>query len=167
MLYSSKRKKSAKAAAAGAILLAVMLAATACGGDTEAGNDVNDGQNQTSPSNSVDLPDNNGVIDPGVSTSEPSAQPEETDGGQTNDTGAPEDAPVISGEGTFTGIADANSIEIQTADGPLPVQYTEEQTELINSINEDAKVKFEYKEKAVEGEANLKQQWLVSIEEIN
>jgi hypothetical protein len=167
MINSSKRKKSAKAAAAGAILLAVMLAASACGGNGETNKEL--GQNNTSPSPTVDLPDNNGVIDPDVSTSEPSTEPTEpaaTDGDQNNDLGAPEDAPILSGEGVFTGIADANSIEIKTADGALPIQYSEDQTELVNSIAEDANVKFKYKEKPVEGDDNLKQQWLVSIEEI-
>jgi hypothetical protein len=160
LMNSSKRRRSKKAAATGAILLAVMLAASACSGT---GNSTNreDQQGTVNEGPVVDqLPDQSGVIEPDVSAPEPTE-------GTNNDgvTEEPANDPVLTGEGTFNGLMDSHSIEIETAAGAIALQITEELAAKINGIPSDAKVKFEYTEKAVEGDAELKQNWLVSIEE--
>ncbi|MDQ0060967.1 hypothetical protein [Paenibacillus harenae] len=164
MMNSSKRKKRTKAAAAGAVLLAVMLAATACGGDNsnKTGSQSPDATNNP-PQQVEDLPDGSGMVDPDVEGSDNT----DTDNNATNDgggnasegdTNAPE---TKSDKGTFTGIVDTHSIEIVTASGAAVFQITEDQKAAIDALPEEAKVKFEYTEKDIDG--GLKQLWLSSI----
>ncbi|WP_036719649.1 hypothetical protein [Paenibacillus harenae] len=159
-MNSSKRRRSTKAAATGAILLAVMLAASACSGTGNTTNQDNQ-QDTVNEGPVVDLPEQSGVIEPDVSS------PESTNGASNNsETKAPTNNLVLSGEGTFNGLMDTHSIEIETADGAIALQLTEELSQKMNSIPDDAHVKFEYTEKAVDGDTELKQNWLVSIEEV-
>jgi len=160
MMNTSKRRRNKKAATAGALLLAVMLATTACGGgNTNAGNETQ-GSATDGPIISQ-LPEDNGVIDPGVASPEPTEN-------TTNNNGTIEDpsAPNKINEGTYSGLSDSHSIEIETATGAIALQVTDEQKSTLEALPDDAKVKFEYSEKAIEGEATLKQNWLVKIEEI-
>ncbi|WP_169086493.1 hypothetical protein [Paenibacillus sp. PL91] len=162
MMNSSKRRRSKKAVAAGAVLLAVMLATSACSG-TNANNENKGNEQQGTieegPAVS-ELPEESGVLEPDVSTPEPTEAP-------ANNGGIEEPAdPVKVSEGTYSGLSDSHSIEIETATGTIPMQITEEQKSTIEALPDQAKVKFEYKEKAIEGEATLKQNWLVKIEEI-
>ncbi|MBD2867767.1 hypothetical protein [Paenibacillus arenilitoris] len=162
-MNTSKRRRSKKTAAAGALLLAVMLAASACSGNGNgAANNVNEQPDSTNEGPVVDLPEQSGVIEPDVSGAEPTESPDNS-GEATEE---PANEPVISGEGTYSGMMDSHSIEIETADGAIALQIPEELSTTIDSIPADAKVKFEYTEKAVEGDAGLKQNWLVKIEEV-
>lgn len=160
MTNSSKRRRNKKAATAGAVLLAVMLATSACGGgNTNAGN-----EQQGSPTDGpviTQLPEDNGVIDPDLSSPEPTDT-------ATNNNGTIEDpaAPNKVNEGIYSGLSDSHSIEIETAAGAIALQVTDDQKSTLEALPDDAKVKFEYSEKAIEGEATLKQNWLVKIEEI-
>ncbi|WP_141505143.1 hypothetical protein [Paenibacillus luteus] len=163
-MNTSKRRRSKKAATAGAVLLAVMLAASACGNSSNASN-VNSGNEQQgtveeSPVVS-ELPEESGVLEPDVSTPEPSVAP-------TDNSGSIEDpaAPVKVNEGTYSGQVDSHSIEVETAAGVIVLQVTDEQAGTIDALPDDAKVKFEYTEKAVEGDPSVKQNWLDKIEEI-
>ncbi|WP_138752738.1 hypothetical protein [Paenibacillus sinopodophylli] len=162
MMNSSKRKKSKKAAA-GAVLLAVMLATAACSGANAnkpaAGNDQQ-GNVEESPV-ITDLPEETGVIDPDVSAPEPTAEPEAT---VDNGTATAEPAEAVKvNEGIYSGLSDSHSIEIETAAGAIPLQITDEMKSDLEALPDDAKVKFEYTEKAIEGDASAKQYWLVSI----
>ncbi|OBZ16007.1 MULTISPECIES: hypothetical protein [Bacillales] len=161
-MNSSKRRRSKKAATAGAVLLAVMLATSACG-STNA-NNANPGNEQQGTVEEgpeiSQLPEESGMLDPNVSSPEPTETP-------ANSGGIEEPAdPVKVNEGTYSGLSDSHSIEIETASGTLPLQITEDLKSKLEALPDDAKVKFEYTEKAIEGEANLKQNWLVNIEEI-
>lgn len=165
MMNSSKRRRSKKAAAAGAVLLAVMLAASACSGTNT--NNANTGNKQQGTVNEgpviSELPEESGVLEPDVSSPEPTAD------AAGNSDGVEEPAPaepVIVSEGTYSGLIDSHSIEIVTASGAIALQVTEEDMSVLEALPEAAKVKFEYMEKAIEGEAELKQNWLVKIEEI-
>jgi hypothetical protein len=165
MMNSSKRRRSKKTATAGAVLLAVMLAASACGStDT---NNANTGNKQQGTVNEgpviSELPEESGVIEPDVSAPEPTADSADNSGGVEEPAPA---EPVKVSEGTYSGLIDSHSIEIVTASGAIALQVTEEDMSVLEALPEAAKVKFEYMEKAIEGEADLKQNWLVKIEEI-
>lgn len=161
-MNASKRRRNKKAATAGAVLLAVVLAATACSGTNTTTNTPNEQQGTVSEGPVVDkLPDGSGVIEPDVSAPEPTA--DTSNSGSTEDPAADE---VKRGEGTFNGLMDSHSIEIETEAGAMPLQITAELTSTIENLPSDAKVAFEYTEKAIEGEAGLKQYWLVKIEQI-
>jgi hypothetical protein len=163
MMNSSKRRRNKKAATAGALLLAVMLATSACGGNANTENNTGNEQQGSATDGPIvsQLPEDNGVIEPDVSSPEP------TDA-TTNNDGTIEDpaAPNKMNEGTYSGLSDSHSIEIETATGAIALQVTDEQKSTLEALPDDAKVKFEYSEKAIEGEATLKQNWLVKIEEI-
>lgn len=165
MMNTSKRRRSTKAAAAGTILLAVMLAASACGNDGSVNLNNDQQQGAVSPSPEVDLPDSSGVIEPDVSSPEPTEDAANDSGTDNSSTDNTDEQEVKSGEGTYTGLIDAHSIEIVTANGAMAFQISEDQIPLLDSIPADAKVKFNYTEKAIEGEPDVKQNWLVKIEE--
>lgn len=161
-MKSSKQRRNRKSATAGAILLAVMLAASACG-NANTNNTANGQQGTVNEGTVVDgLPTDNGVVEPDVSTPEPTAD----SSNNTAATDKPATDKVIVAEGTYIGLSDSHSIEIETASGPVPLQITEEQAKTLEDYPSDAKVKFEYTEKAIDGEANLKQNWLTKIEQV-
>lgn len=165
MMNSSKRRRSKNAAAAGAVLLAVMLAASACGGTNT--NNANTGNKQQGTVNEgpviSELPEESGVLEPDVSAPEPTADAAGNSGGVEEPAPA---EPVKVSEGTYSGLIDSHSIEIVTASGAIALQVSEEDMSALEALPDAAKVKFEYMEKAIESEANLKQNWLVKIEEI-
>lgn len=170
MTNSSKRKKSAKAAAAGALLLAVMLAASACGGGNadKADNASQDAVNGA-PQQVEDLPDQSGMIEPGVAGSDNNGSNNGNSGTADNDGGSDSDGEAAapetkSGMGTFTGIVDTTSIEITTEGEAAVFQFADDLKPAIEALPEDAEVKFEYTEKAVEGDSSAKQLVLLSIE---
>jgi hypothetical protein len=164
MMNSSKRRRSKKAVAAGAVLLAVMLATSACSGTNANNENKGNDQQGTIEEGPVvsELPEESGVLEPDVSAPEPYEDPAKANNGGIEE---PAD-PVKVSEGTYSGLSDSHSIEIETATGTIPMQITEEQKSTLEALPDNAKVKFEYKEKAIEGEATLKQNWLVKIEEI-
>lgn len=161
-MNTSKRRRNKKAATAGAVLLAVMLAASACSG-AKTTNTSNEQQGTVTEGPVVDqLPDESGVIEPDVSAPEPTADTN-NNSGNAEDTASDE---VKRGEGTFNGLMDSHSIEIETEAGAMPLQIAEELASTVENLPSDAKVAFEYTEKAIEGETELKQYWLVKIEQI-
>ncbi|WP_424767145.1 hypothetical protein [Paenibacillus sp. sgz302251] len=160
-MNSSKRRKSKKTVAAGVILLTVMLAASACGNTNNAANPGNEQPGTVTEGPVVDLPNKSGLIDPEVPAPEPTEDTNQNGGEQE-----PVTNPVLSGEGTYIGLMDSHSIEIETADGPMPFQVTDDLMGALEALPENAKVKYEYTEKAIEGETDMKQNWLSKIEEI-
>jgi hypothetical protein len=161
MMNTTRTRKNKKAVTAGAVLLAVMLAASACGNssNTNNGTPENDQQGTVNEAPVVtELPDDSGVLEPDVSAPEPTA-----DNSGTIDEPA---AAVKVNEGTYSGQIDSHSIEVETNAGVIVLQVTDEQSGMLDALPDDAKVKFEYTEKAIEGDAVNKQNWLVNIEEI-
>ena len=167
MNSSKRRKNKTSKAAAGAVLLAVMLATAACSG-TNANPNTTDGNNQQgsveeSPVVS-DLPEESGVLEPDVSSPEPTA--EATDS-PDNSPATEEPAETVKvNEGIYSGLSDSHSIEIETASGVIPLQITDELKTVLEALPDDAKVKFEYIEKEIEGDPSVKQNWLVKIEQV-
>jgi hypothetical protein len=51
---------------------------------------------------------------------------------------------VLEGEGTFVGLIDASSFEVETSEGPLILRFSEELSEKVSSIPEGKKVKYTY-----------------------
>lgn len=75
-----------------------------------------------------------------------------------------EDSPVVKeGEGSFTGLADSHTVEIIVDGHPMSFQFGEDLSQAIESIKPDQTVSFTYEEKAIEGEASLKQLVLKEI----
>lgn len=160
-MNSSKQRRSKKTATAGAILLAVMLAASACGSSNTTNGVVENPGTITEGPVVDELPNESGVIEPDISSPEPTPDSSNNVGSEK-----PETDKAIVAEGTYIGLSDSHSIEIETATDTIPLQITEEQAATLDSFESGAKVKFEYTEKAIEGEANLKQNWLTKIEKL-
>ncbi|OMF38758.1 hypothetical protein BK133_00695 [Paenibacillus sp. FSL H8-0548] len=163
MMNTSRKRKNKKAVTAGAVLLAVMLAASACGNSSNTNNAApgNDLQGTVDETPIVSqLPDESGVLEPDVSS--PSPEPTTDNGGAAEEPAAS----VKVNEGTFSGLIDSHSIEVETAAGVIVLQVTDDQSGMVEALSDDAKIKFEYTEKAIEGDASIKQNWLVKIEEI-
>ncbi|REK75676.1 hypothetical protein [Paenibacillus paeoniae] len=152
-------KKRKKAATAGALLLAVMLTMSACGANANNPNNSANPNNNETGSPVDQLPDNNGVQEPGA--------PSDNDDNSTDNNGNGNgEASPIRAEGTYTGLIDSNSLEITTDSGAGAYRIPEELRSIVDELPSDVKVKFEYTEKAVEGETDLKQLWLTKIEAV-
>lgn len=180
MSITFKPNKSNKTKiAAGALLLAVMLALPACGGGGDS--DANNGG--VSPTDAVgdQLPEDNGIMEPGVPSTGDNgsggagngnaanggnASGDETPTSDNGQQGGSEPA-VLKGEGVFSGIADSHSIEIMVDGKPEAFQVTDELFAVVNELPSDAKVKFEYTEKVYDDADGAKQLWLKSIEQID
>ncbi|RJE91264.1 hypothetical protein D3P07_04195 [Paenibacillus sp. 1011MAR3C5] len=154
-------KKRKKAATAGALLLAVMLTMSACGANANNPSSSGNPNNSESGSPVDQLPDNNGVQEPGA----PSNDDDNDNNSSTDNNGIGESAP-ISAEGTYTGLIDSNSLEITTDSGAGAYRIPEELRSVVDELPADAKVKFEYTEKAIEGDTDVKQLWLTKIEAV-
>lgn len=169
MMNSSKRRKNKTTkAAAGAVLLAVMLATAACGG-TNANQETNANNLQGTVDESPvvsDLPEESGVLEPDVSSPEPTATAEPSDTPDNSSATEEPADPIKVNEGTYSGLSDSHSIEIETASGVIPLQINDELKTVLETMPDDAKVKFEYTEKEIEGDPTIKQNWLVKIEQV-
>ncbi|MFS0723439.1 hypothetical protein [Paenibacillus sp. 1P07SE] len=143
------------------VLVILMAVTAACSNNT--GNTPADPGNETVPS-----PDNT-PIDPAPEVEpEPELTPEEPTNAETppaQEGDVPAEAETMAGEGTFVGIMDTHSIEIETVDGPTAFQYEDAMTEAINALEPDSQVQFEYYEETQDvGGEQVTQLWLVTIE---
>lgn len=131
-----RQQRSLPAAAAVAVL---MLALTACSGNTPA----TPGEGNTAPTASAAPTES-------VSTAAPSPSPNE-------------EAQVIKGTGIYVGQIDNHSVEIETVDGPTAFELGAGTENAPDSLNMDDPVIFEYVEKAVEGDETVKQRILSKL----
>lgn len=160
-----KKSKKSRILGASAILVAIMLAATACSTNNNSNNEQSPSTEPTPVVSATPGASNNGGLsDP--DTASPDAGNSTENGTEDNNVGsAPKDAEAIQGEGTFVGLADTHTVEIETADGAESFQFEDSLTDTINSIEGDANVTFEYVEKKVEaGDQTITQLWLTKIE---
>ncbi|MFD0717564.1 hypothetical protein [Paenibacillus sp. GCM10027626] len=74
---------------------------------------------------------------------------------------------IKQGKGTYNGQQDSHSIEIQTADGPTPFQIEADLADVLDDLQLDEPVTFEYYEKAIEGDDTVKQLILTKLEKVN
>ncbi|UQZ35854.1 hypothetical protein C2I18_21360 [Paenibacillus sp. PK3_47] len=119
-----RHNRSLPAVAAVAVL---MLTLTACGGST--------------PADAPGEPSATVAPSPVESMSPPSPSP-----------AAAEEAQVISGSGTYVGQIDNHSIEITTEEGPTAFELGTVSDSVLEGLEMDDPVVFEYVEKAVEGD---------------
>lgn len=127
-----RQNRSLPAVAAVAVL---MLTLTACGGNT--------------PADAPGEPSATVAPSPVVSTTPPSPSPE-----------AAEEAQVISGSGIYVGQIDNHSIEITTEEGPTAFELGTVPDSVLEELEMDDPVVFEYVEKSVEGDAAVYQRVL-------
>ncbi|MFD0961203.1 hypothetical protein [Paenibacillus chungangensis] len=163
-----------KATTAAVLLLALALSMSACSNASQDPNNSGNSQGNNESVGSNNLPDNDGVMDPdtpseGGSGNDTASETgdsggDDEDKGSTGDDGSTE--AILHGEGTYTGAIDSNSVEIRTDEGANAYRLTSELTSIIEELPAEAKVKFEYTEKVIDSENNVKQLWLQSIEEI-
>ena len=70
---------------------------------------------------------------------------------------------IKQGTGTYVGQIDSNSIEIETADGPTAFRLDEGMDQVISKLQGDESVSYEYWERPIEGEEELKQLILTKL----
>ncbi|GIP27022.1 hypothetical protein J23TS9_21520 [Paenibacillus sp. J23TS9] len=98
------------------------------------------------------------------SQSKENSSPPEQDKSVSQDPVKPEEETVIKVEsGSFTGLADSHTVEIIVEGKPMSFQFGEELKQAIEQIKPDQQVEFKYEEKAIEGDAALKQLILTEI----
>ena len=128
-MNSSMRRRRKRSITAGAFLLAVVLTTTACSADQSSNG--NSQQNAITEGPVVEhLPEQGGMIEPSVAENDSSAGDKSEDSNSTS---------CISSDGIFVGLADSHTIEIETPDGPLPLQIKADQLDIVNSLPDDAK----------------------------
>ncbi|MBY9080419.1 hypothetical protein KIH86_07070 [Paenibacillus sp. HN-1] len=166
-----KRHRSLSAAA----LAVLTLALSACGGDKAAeapSATISPAASaEASPSATAALapeattstsPEASAAVSPSVvpsaSAAAPSAEPSAAPGQS-----APAESAPISGTGVYNGQIDSHSIEIETKDGPVAFELGEGLENVPDTLNEEDKIVFEYVDRAVPGDATLKQHVLTKL----
>lgn len=142
-----RRLHSIPAITAAAVL---MLALTACGGNDPAKNS-SEPTATTSP-----------IPTESTSTISPTENPSTVAPTESASTQAPTPSPsaesqVIKGTGVYVGQIDNHSIEIETKEGPTAFELGAGTESILETLNMDDPVVFEYIEKAIEGDASIKQ----------
>ncbi|QAY66742.1 hypothetical protein [Paenibacillus protaetiae] len=161
-----KQNKKARTIGASAILITVMLVSAACS-DGSSNNNNAQGSPSAEPTPVVSVEptatdSGNGISDPEpASPDNGTATNTETSAPATDVGKAPADATPIQAEGTFVGLADTHTVEIDSAQGAQSYQFEDSLSDQVNAIDDDAKVKFEYVEKKTD---NVVQLWLTKIE---
>ncbi|KQN99065.1 hypothetical protein [Paenibacillus sp. Leaf72] len=161
MTKNNKTKKSSLMVTS-SLLVAIMLATAAC-----SSNSNNAPAASSSPVATDEQP---ATVSP---TPEESAAPSPSDGGSVTEPGeaSPEsssgtDTPTANpdlktGEGVFNGLIDTHSIEVDTPNGTIVLQINDELLDVINSLPEKSKIKYQYVEKDLDG---FTQMWAEKIE---
>lgn len=139
-----------------AAVAALAFALTACGGNKDLAQTPED-QTPTPVASSAptELP----------STPEPTSTPAPTEQPSTpvpSATASTEDT-VLKGTGVYVGQIDGHSIEIQTKEGPTTFEISEGMESVLEKLNENDHVAFEYTEKSVNGDATIKQRVLLKL----
>lgn len=147
-----KQQRSLSAIAAVAVFGLVL---TACGGNTPAAAPIT----ATATATSSPAPTESAII---ASPSPVATEPPVTV------TAAPSPSPneegkVIKGTGNYVGQIDNHSVEIDTAEGATAFELGAGTESAPDTLNTDDPVAFEYVEKAVAGDATLKQRILTKL----
>lgn len=133
-----------------ATITALMLTLTACGGNNPTQTPVEPtATTSPNPTESVSTPV------PTESTSTP--VPTESVSTQAPSSTPSAEANVIEGTGVYIGQIDNHSIEIETEEGPTAFELGAGVESVLEGLNMDDPVVFEYVEKAIEGDASVKQ----------
>ncbi|GFN32090.1 hypothetical protein [Paenibacillus xylaniclasticus] len=168
----SQRSRTLRLTAA-SLLLAALMTTAACGNDSKSSGEestvetVNTGGIEETANGNGET----GAIDTGTASPESDA-PASTETGSSNtsdsntpaaDTSASSADPAPQqAEGSFNGLADSHSAEITTTEGTFVYQLSEDVEEQVAALEGNAKVRFEYIEKQIDGGGT--QRWLTKIE---
>ncbi|MBB6730976.1 hypothetical protein [Cohnella zeiphila] len=139
-------------------VLSMLLMGTACSSDKDNSNasaSVTPSAS-SSASASATLPSDPGASDPAVASPDDSPSP----------TPSPSpSADTLDGTGTYNGLGDANSIEIQFNGQPTPFRIDPSIADKLSGWEEGTAVKFQYTETTIVSDGNsLKQYTIVSID---
>lgn len=156
---NGKRKNSL--APASIALASMLLLAAGCGVQSNSSANT---QN-TAGSGIVDGSSDVGPDSAGEPVAEATPTPDKPDPGQKNDTPATQ-SQEQQGTGTFNGLADGHSAEIETKTDTIVFQAATEQMEQMKNFEFGDSVKFRYIVKEIESDtgSKVKQPWLISIE---
>ncbi|PZD94937.1 hypothetical protein DNH61_14940 [Paenibacillus sambharensis] len=158
----------------GAILLMTGSILSACSGgdevnqptpnhDQQTADPTDPQQGRTSPDSGDVTEDNPGAAPsaPDSDTNNPADEAITDDDADQRDTG---DGNVIQGQGTYTGQPDNHSVEIMTEEGPMVLQIDEDIALVLEGIEPDSKVRYDYIEKQLDVNGDtVTQRWLTDI----
>jgi len=157
----TRRNRTLRTVAA-SLLLAALMTTAACGAESKSPNE--DGSAETIntgiPEETANGSGETGAIDTGTATPEGDGQSPLESGG-TDQPAANDPAPKQA-EGNFNGLADSHSAEITTPDGTFVYQLGDGIEEQVAALEENAKIRFEYIEKSMDGGES--QRWLTKVE---
>ncbi|WP_127530568.1 hypothetical protein [Paenibacillus kobensis] len=164
MTRTMARRSRTMRTVAASLLLAALMTTAACGAESKSsGNDspASTGVVEETANGSGET----GAIDTGTATPESggssASETNKDEPAGSESTSSNEPAPKQT-EGNFNGLADSHSAEITTSEGVFVYQLNEEVEAQAAALEENAKIRFEYIEKAIDGGET--QRWLVKIE---
>lgn len=154
-----KKQRSLPAIAA---IAALTLALTACGATN------NSAQPSAQPSAEPTTTASPVPTEGSTSTPLPTESTSTTAPTENPSTPAPKptanpEAKILKGTGVYVGQIDSHSVEIETKEGPTAFEITAGMESVLEKLNTDDAVVFEYVEKAVEGDATVKQRVLSKL----
>lgn len=129
---------------------ALMLALTAC-----VGNDPAQTPGEPTATTSPAPTESTSTVPPTESTS--TTAPTESASTQPPSPSPSAESQVIKGTGVYVGQIDNHSIEIETEEGPTAFELGAGTESVLEGLSMDDPVVFEYVEKAIEGDASVKQ----------
>ncbi|PWW02486.1 hypothetical protein DFQ01_109111 [Paenibacillus cellulosilyticus] len=142
-----ERKSRTVRTIAASILLAALMTTAACSDKSKS---LDNGSGVESTTNGSD---STGVVETGTApadsdsgSGDQSTQAGSGDSGNVDDTASASDNEVKEATGTYNGLADSHSAEIETDDGIFVYQLTEQAEQQASAIQSNAKVKIEYTE---------------------
>lgn len=118
----------------------------------------------TDESSSESVEDNQSTDDNTAGTTEESVEADDNNKAPdtTTDSSAAE---TKSATGTFTGLADEHSAEIMVDGQPMVFQLSDAAQTVAGSLKEEAKVSFQYTEKAIPGDDKIKSMTITKLQE--
>ena len=135
-------------------VLSMLLMGTACSSDKDNSNAGASVSPSASSSASATLPSDPGASDPAIASPDDSPSPPPSPS-----------ADKLEGTGTYNGLGDANSIEIQFNGQPTAFRIDPSIADKLSGWEEGSAVKFQYTETTVVSDGNsLKQYTIVSID---
>ncbi|WP_308642163.1 hypothetical protein [Paenibacillus nuruki] len=119
----------------------------------------------TDDSSAESVEDNNEATDDNTAgTTEESVEADDNNE-STDTTTHSTEAETKSATGTFTGLADEHSAEIMVDGQPMVFQLSDEAQTVAGSLKEEAKVSFQYTEKAIPGDDTIKSMTITKLQE--
>ncbi|AJY73769.1 hypothetical protein [Paenibacillus beijingensis] len=159
-----------------AFVAAAVLAASLLLSGCSSGNDsASSGNADPAPStNNSSAPGSGNTSEPGSGNTPGSDNQSDSGGNQgtgtdepdKSGTNPPEQSSEMTGKGTFHGLADSHSVELETANGTEVFQFDETLADQLNGITEGSSITYTYITKNVDaGEGKtIRQLWLTGVD---